>query len=51
VDLARAARDAWVVMEVAAVDYRYDRHWITCLAGERPTLIGSGFLVYAPVVP
>jgi hypothetical protein len=50
-DLARAARDAWVVMELGAVDYRYDRHWITCLAGERPTLIGSGFLVYAPLVP
>ncbi|HWF34637.1 MAG TPA: hypothetical protein VG295_04685 [Solirubrobacteraceae bacterium] len=46
--LAREARGAWVVMELGAVDYRYDRHWIACLAGQRPTAIAAGFLIYAP---
>jgi hypothetical protein len=46
--LARQARTAWVVMEVGPQDFGYDKHWITCLAGEHPTLIGASFLVYAP---
>jgi hypothetical protein len=46
--LAREARGAWVVMEVGVQDYGYDKHWITCLAGEHPTLIDRTFLVYAP---
>ncbi len=46
--LARAARHAWVVMELGPADDRYDRHWISCLAGEHPMLIDSTFLVYAP---
>jgi hypothetical protein len=46
--LAREAQAAWVVMEVGVQDYRFDRHWITCLAGEHPTLIDRSFLVYAP---
>jgi len=48
VALARQAREAWVVMEVAAQDSSYDKHWITCLAGRHPTLIDASFLVYPP---
>lgn len=46
--LARQARGAWVVMEVGVQDFAYDKHWITCLTGRHPTLIGSSFLVYPP---
>jgi hypothetical protein len=46
--LARQAREAWVVMEVGAGDFRYDKHWITCLPGRHPTLIDETFLVYPP---
>jgi hypothetical protein len=47
-ELALEARDAWVVIELQAADYRYDRHWVGCLAGEHPAFVGGGFLVYAP---
>jgi hypothetical protein len=46
--LAAQARKAWVVIQVGPQDYRYDKHWITCLAGRHPTPIDSSFLVYPP---
>jgi hypothetical protein len=46
--LARAARNAWVVIEVAPSVLGEDAHWIKCLGGERPAYSAGGYLVYAP---
>jgi len=46
--LSRAARDAWVVLEISPYALGNDGHWIECLGARRPAYLADGFAVYAP---